>query len=506
MINDYSNLLKTLLDDDMTNQFISDPSSKTDKLMIKVINDILLRIINSNNSRVTYIDIIHRIMTIYNECYINDFSKEENIFSDPNLKLLKKYYTYLKIREDMFKDNQELINSKEKEVKTLIESFFENIRYDDKVKNIIFKYDRFVYYKKKLSSKEFALFNDILLNNSFNNIPDSYINYYMYLVINFNYPINIDVVKVIVTNLIKNILKEYNLKYQVRFKNMKDYGMHINGKIYISNKVLENFKKNIKGKCELLITVFHEIRHAIQNISIKKTNYVNYTVIKMIKDTLLAEFMNDNDYEANYSNFEFELDAFNMELIYTYRYLKLINAKKNILKNIEKGIKPSKNYNNTDNRMVNLKFLPLDIMFDIYFKDIIDFFKDTFQEDVFVSYPQLKYIYNEDGTRKSVVQLLDEQEKAKNNDKWIYNDIIVNQTLSFPEIIDLLKDDNFINKNNFKILCLLKNRIKSSFKSFVDIYSFIKEIRSVNVKNILERYRKILNMCKIDKQEVKRGR
>ena len=50
----------------------------------------------------------------------------------------------------------------------------------------------------------------------------------------------------------------------------------------------------------------------------------------MIKDTLLAEYMNDNDYEANYSNFEFELDAFNMELIYTYRYLKLINAKKNI--------------------------------------------------------------------------------------------------------------------------------------------------------------------------------
>lgn len=79
-----------------------------------------------------------------------------------------------------------------------------------------------------------------------------------------------------------------------------------------------------------MITVFHEIRHAIQNISIKKTNYVNYTVIKMIKDTLLAEYMNDNDYEANYSNFEFELDAFNMELIYTYRYLKLINAKKNI--------------------------------------------------------------------------------------------------------------------------------------------------------------------------------
>ncbi len=500
MINDYSNLLKTLLDDDMTNQFISDPSSKTDKLMIKVINDKLLEIINGNHLRVSYIDIIQRIMIIYSECYINDFSKEENIFSDPNLKLLKK------IKEDMFKDNQELINSKEKEVKTLIESFFENIRYDDKVRNIIFKYDRFVYYKKKLSSKEFALFNDILLNNSFNNIPDSYINYYMYLVINFNYPINIDIVKVVVTNLIKNILKEFNLKYQVEFKNMKDYGMHINGKIYISNELVENFKKNIKGKCDLLITVFHEIRHAIQDISIKKANYTNYTVIKMIKDTLLAEYVSDNDFEANYSKFEFEVDAFNMELIYTYRYLKLINAKKNILKNIEKGIKPSKKSNNTNNRMINFKFLPLDIIFDIYFKDIIEFFKDTFQEDVFVSYPQLKYIYNDDGTRKGVAQLLAEQEKAKTDDKWIYDDIIFNQTLSFPEIIDLLKDDNFISKNNFKILCLLKNRIKPSFKSFVDIYRFIKGIKSINVKIIAERYRKILNMCKIDEQEVKRGR
>lgn len=500
MINDYSNLLKTLLDDDMTNQFVSDPSSKTDKLMIKVINDKLLEIINGNHLRVSYIDIIQRIMIIYSECYINDFSKEENIFSDPNLKLLKK------IKEDMFKDNQELINSKEKEVKTLIESFFENIRYDDKVRNIIFKYDRFVYYKKKLSSKEFALFNDILLNNSFNNIPDSYINYYMYLVINFNYPINIDIVKVVVTNLIKNILKEFNLKYQVEFKNMKDYGMHKNGKIYISNELAENFKKNIKWKCDLLITIFHEIRHAIQDISIKKANYTNYTVIKMIKDTLLAEYVSDNDFEANYSKFEFEVDAFNMELIYTYRYLKLINAKKNILKNIEKGIKPSKKSNNTNNRIVNFKFLPLDIMFDIYFKDIIEFFKDTFQEDVFVSYPQLKYIYNEDGTRKGVVQLLAEQEKAKTDDKWIYDDIIFNQTLSFPEIIDLLKDDNFISKNNFKILYLLKNRIKPSFKSFVDIYRFIKGIKSINVKIIAERYRKILNMCKIDEQEVKRGR
>lgn len=84
--------------------------------------------------------------------------------------------------------------------------------------------------------------------------------------------------------------------------------------------------------------------------------------------------------------------------------------------------------------------------------------------------------------------------------------IFLKKKISFPEIIDLLKDDNFINKNNFKILCLLKNRIKSSFKSFIDIYSFIKEIRSVNVKNILERYRKISNMCKTDEQEVKRGR
>ena len=76
MINDYSNLLKTLLDDDMTNQFISDPSSKTDKLMIKVINDKLLEIINGNHLRVSYIDIIQRIMIIYSECYINDFTKE----------------------------------------------------------------------------------------------------------------------------------------------------------------------------------------------------------------------------------------------------------------------------------------------------------------------------------------------------------------------------------------------------------------------------------------------
>lgn len=509
MNNDYSYLLEILHDDNLTNQFISNFPAKDRNTMINVVNFEMSNILNGNKSKIMYIDTVCRIIQIYDECYSNLLIKDEFIVLDPNLKLLKQYYDYLKKREDVFKDIPQLISDKEEQVKKLIKNLFEKIKYNDNFKKIISKYDINVYYKKMLSFNDFNLFSNLLMNNCFDNIPDSYINYYMYLIINFDYPIKIDALKVVITNLIINILKEYGKKYKVKFKDMDCCGTHYDNIICINNKLLEDFNGDVSQKCDLLLTIFHEIRHAIQDISIKNSSYTNYMVIKMIKDTLLSEYMYNIEYDINYPKLKIEYDAYDMELIYVYRYLKLIKVDKKTLELIKTKIKTNKffnSFNNTDNRVMDYKLLPLDIIFDIYIKDIIEFYKNEYQEDIFEIYPQLKYIYNIDGTRKNIIQLLEEQDNVKDNDKWIYNDIILNQTLSYLEIIDLFKEININSKYKTIILSLFKNRIKSSLRISIDVYDFIKCNITINIQNIVDRYKKLLKILENNEQEVKHGR
>ena len=496
-----TNLPNDILDDDiLTQKFINE---KNYCLLIHIkeeINIKLKKIKNDKQPKFEAIDIVYRIISIYNEFHLVLFKEQKNILEDENLKLLKEYYNYLKIREKMFNNSPNLIYPREKEVIKLIELFFENIQYYDNIKKILKDYDEFILNKKTLTKKQYELFNKLLSNNCFDNIPDSYINYYMFLILNNNYNIESETLKIAILNLGKNILKAYNINCKIIFKNLKEDGIFKEDIIFINENLINQF---IDSKCEnitIFMTLFHEIRHAIQDKNVKSRNYSNYTVIKMIKDLLFTDFMSKKEYNINYYKLTTEFDAYNMEIIWTYRYFKSIGVKKNFLK-LGEHIATSHNLlYKTDNRIVNHKLLPLDILFDIYIKDIIIYYKKRYNINIFEVYPSLQYVYNLDGTRKDTIQLLKECDNANDSEKWIYYDILNNQTLSYIEVIKLLKK---INRSKYKdiILPLLKNRIKSSLRIMIDVYSFIADNLTLNTKNILNEYSKVLSKIGMKEQK-----
>ena len=413
-------LTKILEDDNLTKKFINENNEYLLNNMEKVMF-VKLTKMDNDSPKIKYLDVVYRIICIYNKFYLVLFKKRDKIFENKNLKMLKEYYKYLKLREEMFGKN---INSKEQEISDLIESFFKNIEYYESAKIILNEYDKFILDKKKLTNEEYKLFNKILLNNCFDNLPDSYINYYLYLVLNNDYKINLGSLKIVILNLGINILKKYNINCKIVFKNMEADGLFYKNIIYINNNLVSQF---VDSKCKdltIFVTLFHEIQHAIQDKNIKSNNYSNYIAIKMIKDILFIDFMSKKEYNMNYYRFTTEIDAYNMEFIWTYRFFKKIGVRQKFIGLEKMSIIKYNMLYKTDNRIINHKLLPLDILFDIYMKDIIIFYRNKCNVNIFELYPLLKYIYNLDGTRKDTVQLFKECDSADESKKWIYYDII----------------------------------------------------------------------------------
>lgn len=483
-------LAEVLENDNLTKEFIDKGDDYLLNQMKKAINIKLMKV-KKSGPKVKYIDAIYRITSIYNEFYKILFNEAKMVFKDKNLKLLKECYNYLKLREKVFKNCPELLQSKEKIVINSIETLFKNIQYYDNAITILKEYDEHILVKRELTEEEYKMFDDILLNHCFDTLPDSYINYYMYLILNYNYKIEPDTLKIVIINLGKNALKSYGINCNIIFKSMEDYGSFNGSSIILNDTLINQF---IDTNCEdfsLLITLFHEIQHAIQDKLIKSKVYNNYTTLKMIKDNLFIDYMSQKEFNVNYYKFTVEVDAYNMELNWVYRYLKNIGVDEKKLKLRQQSMLVYNILYKTDNRIFKYKMLPLDILFDIYIKDIILFYDEKYNENIFEIYPLLKYIYTLDGTRKDTIQLLEEENMANENEKWIYRDIVNNQTISYIEIIKLLKK---IKKTKYIdiILPLIKNRIKSSLRMVIDIYTFIEDNLTFNTEIILEEYRELL--------------
>lgn len=115
-----------------------------------------------------------------------------------------------------------------------------------------------------------------------------------------------------VVSIISNILKQrgIDIKSSIYFGNDKDtnginYTIGDFKGIWINNKLIEKYIES--GDLQLFITIFHEMRHALQNRNIKDGN-IDYLTYNFIKEQILCK--NDPDfYNFNYYKMFIEEDA-----------------------------------------------------------------------------------------------------------------------------------------------------------------------------------------------------
>ena len=223
-------------------------------------------------------------------------------------------------------------------------------------------------------------------------------------------------------------------------------------------------------RIRLDMTMYHEARHIVQfdNMANDK-NYYRYNY-NILKDTILSNYLDHSVYDRNHNRFLFEIDADIQGLKDYYETLGKIGR----LTYIDKE-KMSKIEENEQFR-IDLSY-NLNVDGYNYFKG--DLFDDILKEnsDLLDMYPVLKIEYNSDGSRKSIIEILDSLEKESHNNKrtedelydigvCIFGDyFVINDEKENLELLNNYKTDNEIvnymkNYLFYKYTNALKNKEK----------------------------------------------
>lgn len=157
-----------------------------------------------------------------------------------------------------------------------------------------------------------------------------------------------------------------------------------------------------------LITLFHELRHVKQETD-KRSGKINHKKYMMIKEDVLQELDSDY-YDVNYKKIYEEIDARVSAAKEAYHFLKSLPLPKEV-KEREKYVQVLERLKKVMERERSFYIRALskkykgDEVADIehYFDEII---KDN--PDKLEKYPILKVEYNDDGSRKSIVQIFRE--------------------------------------------------------------------------------------------------
>lgn len=184
--------------------------------------------------------------------------------------------------------------------------------------------------------------------------------------------------------------------------------------VQFSYKVIEGFLKGKEAPLYSIQTVFHEMAHIIQNELVKgnflqkEDNYYSSKTYIMVLE-LLARKVDKNFYNVNYSKLFKENHANKVGLQFALAYLKKYGPTFYSTYNKDIMLLRMKYY---DKMMNNSKIVIYDKEQDIFKGlDTLTFFYIQNNKAVLEKYPILKLAYNSDGSKKNILQLLEDREK-----------------------------------------------------------------------------------------------
>ena len=208
--------------------------------------------------------------------------------------------------------------------------------------------------------------------------------------------------EIILSRLFRKITISSYPNIKLKIKNIYDEGIQKNNEIIINAR---NIKDTLNKNIEIFSVFFHELIHEKQEKTIYNT--YDYEILKQLKDELLRSKI-DTYYDENYYNISTEVEAFIkgkiMSINYFYKKCKQIPD----IEKRKKEIKEYCKYDKITDRKNNENIYSLEYLFDkIYPKEEI--------KKAIEIYPILLFEYNEDGTKKSLQELIILYSLAKYN-------------------------------------------------------------------------------------------
>lgn len=189
-------------------------------------------------------------------------------------------------------------------------------------------------------------------------------------------------------------------------------------------------------------TVFHECEHANQFIGSKKLSFTN---IIIEKDLLLKNHGPEFYYDANYREISFEILARKKQVIDTFRLLaennpvlsdKYFELMSKSIENenelLSETIKPNHKFNDGESNYG---------LIDEFIHGVLS--KDT---TLIESYPLLKYEYNNDGTKKSILDIFNSISLLERNSEFYEYTFSLFKSINTTNDIELLNNLNDISR------------------------------------------------------------
>lgn len=272
------------------------------------------------------------------------------------------------------------------------------------------------------------------------NIPIQYINY---LIVQFSNPENL-INNAQYSGLQKRVMEDL-ARYTLRTNKINSYiviaghypalqgdsylGLCTEGDkiIYLNENIISS-----NSCAKALNTVFHECHHAVQFKDFESGSVFSYNEYLMQKDLILSEF-NSKYYSSNYWNVFCEIDAREVGARKTVAYCRELNLvpstieKSNpkfasdLLKMQNDSKSESMHYNSAENKIHEGSYLNLNLIFD----PIIQRHPELLKE-----HPILNLEYREDGSRKSLSEILDNYHSEYQD---IYKNIFKRASMFYAE-------------------------------------------------------------------------
>lgn len=392
--------------------------------VIRIVKDDIL--VKNNLKELVYLELIHYLYVYYETINIIKLTGE---------------WPYTEENIDVKKEAINLLNNQIKE----IETFLQEINYSERVSELLSKFKEKTTLEREITNDDF---NDLdLIFSTAHNIPQEYIDLYFRNIMKYSKRPSLGSLKNALSSFVSNHASKYGTYCYLDICRLKlgTLGSYDNHVIAISDSTFNHFYLNqLAKKRNLFDTIFHELTHLLQEKIYEKDN-LPYEYIIMIQDYLLSNVLPDKYCSDNYMSLYNEIDARRFGALKTDQYLRKLGIipKENTLRTIEKDEQKHKK----DIRYYQRKEKNVDIIFNENIKEIISVLKEEFKIDIFKNYPIFNYLYHQDGTRKTTLELIIEKNQSK--DKNVINqleDILTNRKLSKEDIVkdleELVLDDN----------------------------------------------------------------
>ena len=345
-----------------------------------------------------------------------------------------------------------------------INDFFSELNLKEKMYQELGTFDKYLE-QEELPKEEYDRLTEII-NYAVYPVPQRYIDLYFRETVDKNILMGRETLKSVINSIIKNFAhtNDTHCYFKVLKESSRTKGSYEDKVIYVSpvvyKKILRNGKVDYK---DVLLTVFHELRHLYQDNKIVGFKRLDYNDIEILMDLLISYTFELRYYDKNYDCLSYELDARVKSRIDTDRYLDILGkvgtARAHNLEDVKK--------NKTKYRKFNHRYLLLE---EIFYGNIEKIFETAMSEDVniFEKHPILNILFTPEIKRRSTAELFKmrnefqkrlefiDEEETERLEILIHNinEVLYGQILPLEDMVsdykELLKAD-FINETEKKL-------------------------------------------------------